>query len=329
MVCTSETIQGQIYIPAVNWVLMIVTIVIVAAFSNLANLTNAYGFAVATVMFSTSVLIATQIYYIKGLPAILAIGYFAVFGFFDALFWGASLKKVPHGAWVPLMIGILLLLTMWLWTWAKALEDKFDGANRQNLRHFIRHGGKASGALSEKYGIEEAGSSASDSDSTFYYTPGLDENRGTGEIAPADLRPLQRIPTCAIFHKIAEGKGVPHTFIGFYGVTYYIGFRDDFNVQISDLVDTICDLERASNPDGSAAIIEEIRTISQTATHIVPRYHVMSKRVNAGVVSVVVNWMRRYLIEDVYRRLATIFPETGNWLTSADEIIRVGITAVI
>lgn len=108
MIYTSDVYQGQVYVPAINWALMIATIVIVAVFSNLANLTNAYGFAVATVMTSTSVLIAVHIFYVKKLPLILALGYFAIFGFFDALFWGASLKKVPHGAWVPLVIGVVL-----------------------------------------------------------------------------------------------------------------------------------------------------------------------------------------------------------------------------
>lgn len=121
---TSEIVQGQIYIPAFNWTLMVATIVVVAVFSNLENLTNAYGFAVATVMFSTSVLIAIQIPVLKHLPVILGIAYFFTFGFFDgmfyiqetdvfidaltALFWGAALNKVPHGAWVPLLIGIVL-----------------------------------------------------------------------------------------------------------------------------------------------------------------------------------------------------------------------------
>jgi KUP system potassium uptake protein len=45
--------------------------------------------------------------------------------------------------------------------------------------------------------------------------------------------------------------------------------------------------------------------------------------------SVVTNWIRQFFIEDVYRRVATMFPETGNWLTSADEIIHVGINAEI
>jgi KUP system potassium uptake protein len=62
---------------------MIATIVIVAAFNNSTNLTNAYGFAVATVMFTTSVLIMLQIRYVKHLPWIIGILYLSVFGFID------------------------------------------------------------------------------------------------------------------------------------------------------------------------------------------------------------------------------------------------------
>ena len=87
MLHTSETIQGQIYIPAFNWTLMVMTIIIVAAFQDLANMSNAYGFAVATVMFSTSVLIAIQIRAIKHLPIILGVAYFLTFGFFDGMFF--------------------------------------------------------------------------------------------------------------------------------------------------------------------------------------------------------------------------------------------------
>ena len=65
---------------------MVGTIIIVGAFQNLANMSNAYGFAVATVMFSTSVLIAIQIPAIKHLPVVVGIAYFLTFGFFDGMY---------------------------------------------------------------------------------------------------------------------------------------------------------------------------------------------------------------------------------------------------
>ncbi|KAG5646513.1 hypothetical protein DXG03_003280 [Asterophora parasitica] len=391
MVYTSEVIQGQIYVPAVNWALMVAVIVVVAAFSNLQNLTNAYGFAVATVMFSTSVLIAVHIFYIKQLPLVLSFVYMMIFGFVDALFWGASLKKVPHGAWVPLVIGIVLLSLMLLWTWAKSLEDAFDASNRKNLRHFIQQDFTGKGAtyhlkdktldvpLPTSDIIKDTASAISrqsepelESDPTYYYTSVFGEKSDSGEMLELERRRLQRIPTCAIFHKIAEGKGVPHTFIafirqwpalprvvvflsvcivpfprvppgdryavtkvrtieGFYGVTYYVGFRDDFNVQVNEMIDKICEIETQINPEGSAAVVETIRSVSHTATHIAPHYHVVSRKVHVRFrhVSAAVNWMRTFLIEDIYRRLATMFPETGKWLTNADEIMHVGINAVI
>ncbi|KIM43016.1 hypothetical protein M413DRAFT_435192 [Hebeloma cylindrosporum] len=367
MLYTSETIQGQVYIPAVNWALMIATIIFVAAFSDLSKLTNAYGFAVATVMFTTTCLIAIQIRYIKKLSVFISIGFFLIFGFLDALFWGASLQKVPKGAWAPLMVGLILASIMTLWVWAKGLEDKFDGKNRMNLRHFVRQSHKDG-----PNGIDDQSSDVHDI--TSYYFLQNDTNsvndQKTVEEKDGGRRDLQRIPSCAVFHKIASGQGVPHTFIGFvrqwpalprvviflsvclvpsarvpveeryvvtkvrtiegfYGVTYYIGFRDKFNVQIGDLIEKTCILERTLNPGIAESSIQEIRDVSRTATHIAPHYHVVSREVDVGAISPIINYVRSMLIEAIYRRLATMFPETANWLTSADEIIHVGINAVI
>lgn len=125
MICTSDVFQGQVYIPAVNWVLMALTIVVVAAFGDSQKLTNAYGFSVATVMFSTSILLAVSMYYVKYWHWTISVMFVVVFGFFDGnipflkmcvranpdltgLLWGAALRKIPEGAWVPLMIGIIL-----------------------------------------------------------------------------------------------------------------------------------------------------------------------------------------------------------------------------
>ena len=107
---TSEKTQGQVYISAVNWAMMIAVIVVVAAFKDLAALTNAYGFAVSTVMLSTSVLIFIKMLFDRWgtRSVVLAPAFLTFFGFIDALFWGASIKKIPHGAWVPLVIGVVL-----------------------------------------------------------------------------------------------------------------------------------------------------------------------------------------------------------------------------
>ncbi|THG94247.1 hypothetical protein EW026_g7188 [Hermanssonia centrifuga] len=112
IVHTSETHYGQIYIPAVNWILMIVTIIVVATFKDPVKLTNAYGWG-----FSLSP--AVQMKFVKHLHVLVVLSFFLVFGFLDGLFWGAALKKVPQGAWVPLIIGIIMITIMLFWSWAK------------------------------------------------------------------------------------------------------------------------------------------------------------------------------------------------------------------
>jgi KUP system potassium uptake protein len=395
MVCTSDTFQGQVYIPAVNWGLMILTIIIVAAFSSLANLTNAYGFAVATVMGSTSILLSISMYYVKHLPWIIAVAYVIVFGFFDGLFWGAAFKKVPHGAWVTLLIGVILVLSMLLWTWGKGLEDGFDKANRKNLRHFIQqHDSDSVSSLQDPEKEEEDRATGDGAtgvettqrvviDSATTTTVLVHRNRGLSymsryRVSPSsdpdmmmeERRELQRIPTCAIFHKFTRGFGVPHTFVcfvrqwpalprvvvflsvcvvpiarlseddryvvrkvrsieGVYGVTYYLGFREEFQIDPERLSDKLCTSEIHANPDTDKAWLDEIRCLVLNATHIVPHYHVVSKRVEGGFLSPVENYLRKWLLEEIYHRLATMFPQTANWLTPADEIIRIGINAFV
>jgi KUP system potassium uptake protein len=219
MIHTSDKNQGQLYIPVVNWILMIATIVIVAAFNNATQLTNAYGFAVATVMFTTTVLIAMQIRYVKHLSLVVSILFFGFFGFFDGLFWGASLKKIPQGAWVPLTIGLVLLSLMSFWTWAKGLEDRFDLKSRKRLEGFIVPDGTA--AILGESEKQEAGEfvtvqeeNDNDNNKTLYFvTPTLPV--AIGEVEVEERRLLSRLPLLAIFHGVSHERGVPPSFTGF------------------------------------------------------------------------------------------------------------------
>ena len=104
----------------------------------------------------------------------------------------------------------------------QGLEDRFDGANRRNLRHFIVSSEKGEVTIPAR---EKAPSIASDNDELEelesvqerYYYLARDKTISDSlqEQAEDDRRELVRIPTCAIFHKFASGKGVPHSFVGF------------------------------------------------------------------------------------------------------------------
>ncbi len=94
---TSESHIGQIYIPALNRVLMAACIGLVIGFRSSSNLAAAYGVAVTTDMVFTTILFAVvaRTRWKWSLPAL--VGMAAVFLFVDLGFWGASLLKIPSG----------------------------------------------------------------------------------------------------------------------------------------------------------------------------------------------------------------------------------------
>jgi len=101
---TSDKVYGQIYVPVVNWLMMIVTIGIVFAFGSSERLSGAYGTAVATTMLLTTILLFRAMRRVWRWPLTVTV---IVGGFFlavDAGFFGANALKIADGGWLPLLI---------------------------------------------------------------------------------------------------------------------------------------------------------------------------------------------------------------------------------
>ncbi|KAA1100479.1 hypothetical protein PGTUg99_010724 [Puccinia graminis f. sp. tritici] len=137
IVHTSDSSRGQIYAPVVNFLLLIGTVGVTAGFGADEGLNSAYGFAVAGVLITTTFLMTMVMIHVKGMPVWLSLLFFALAGFFDALFFASALQKIPHGAWFTLTLGCLIGLFLLFWTWAKGLEDKFDAAHRIKLGQLL------------------------------------------------------------------------------------------------------------------------------------------------------------------------------------------------
>jgi KUP system potassium uptake protein len=112
---TSAREFGQIYIPGVNWLLMLACIGLVIGFGSSSNLAAAYGVAVTTTMVITTLLffvVARERWKWK-LPVVIAVtGSFLVI---DLAFWGANLVKIPDGGWFPLVVGAVIFGLMSTW----------------------------------------------------------------------------------------------------------------------------------------------------------------------------------------------------------------------
>ena len=112
---TSEEGFGQIYVGAVNWLLMIVTLGLTIGFGKSDNLASAYGIAVSLTMLMTSVLLFIAMLEILQWPVFVAGPIAAVFLVVDAGFFTANMAKVLQGGWVPLALACCVYGVMWIW----------------------------------------------------------------------------------------------------------------------------------------------------------------------------------------------------------------------
>ncbi len=112
---TSETEGGQIYIPIVNWALMIAVIVLVLTFENSSNLASAYGIAVTGAVTIDTLLMAVLLVGVWKWKWWYAAPVVLLFLIVDGAYFAANLTKVPDGGWFPLIVGLVAftLLTTW------------------------------------------------------------------------------------------------------------------------------------------------------------------------------------------------------------------------
>jgi KUP system potassium uptake protein len=112
---TSAQSAGQIYVPAVNWILLVAVIAAVVGFGSSTRLASAYGVAVMGTMLATTFLTFFVIRFGWGYPlwlCLLATGFFFAI---DAALFAAAMHKVLEGGWFPLLLGaaVFALMTTW------------------------------------------------------------------------------------------------------------------------------------------------------------------------------------------------------------------------
>ena len=118
---TSASHIGQIYVPAANWSLMIATVGLVAGFGSSSKLASAYGVAVTATMLISAILfyfVAKDLWNWNRLAVNLLVGLFVIM---DLSFFTASMSKLFHGAWFPLVIGLVCFTLMVTWQQGRSL----------------------------------------------------------------------------------------------------------------------------------------------------------------------------------------------------------------
>jgi KUP system potassium uptake protein len=134
---TSSHEIGQVYVPQVNWALMISTILIVIGFGSSSALAAAYGIAVTLTMVITAVLlhvVATERWH---WPRPVAFTVTGIFLSVDLAFFGANALKILHGGWLPLVIGAVLFTLMTTWKTGRQIVAQRLTARAVPLEDFM------------------------------------------------------------------------------------------------------------------------------------------------------------------------------------------------
>jgi KUP system potassium uptake protein len=134
---TSEETIGQIYVPWVNWALMISVLTLVFAFESSAALAFAYGMAVTGTIVINSILFFYIVRRQWRKPLWLVIAGATVFLTVELLFLAANLTKIAHGAWLPLIIAITVFTVLTTWQHGRVLVTRRREQREGSLREFI------------------------------------------------------------------------------------------------------------------------------------------------------------------------------------------------
>ncbi|WP_347987845.1 potassium transporter Kup [Methylomonas sp. AM2-LC] len=126
---TSGDEMGQVYVPAVNWILMVAVFILVLTFQSSSALASAYGIAVTGTMMTTTILAFIVIQALWQWNKITSIGFLSFFLIIDLTFLLPNCLKIPTGGWLPLVVGAVLFLVMTTWIkgrelLARHLEEK-------------------------------------------------------------------------------------------------------------------------------------------------------------------------------------------------------------
>ncbi|XP_022733950.1 putative potassium transporter 12 isoform X4 [Durio zibethinus] len=137
---TSRRLMGQIYIPVINWFLMIVCVVVVSIFRSTTDIANAYGIAEVGVMMVTTSLVTLVMLLIWQTNLFMALWFPFVFGSIELIYFSAVLSKVLEGGWLPLVFAAFFLTVMYIWNYGSVLKYQSEVREKISMDFMLELG---------------------------------------------------------------------------------------------------------------------------------------------------------------------------------------------
>ncbi len=136
---TSGDEMGQVYVPAINWLLMVSVFILVLSFKSSSALASAYGIAVTGTMIVDTILAFIVIQALWQWNKATSIAFLSIFLLIDLLFLSSNSLKIPHGGWLPLVVGAVLFLIMTTWIKGKQLLARYLEEKRVLFEELDEH----------------------------------------------------------------------------------------------------------------------------------------------------------------------------------------------
>lgn len=133
---TSSKHEGQIYIPEVNFIIMVLCIGLVLIFKQGVEIGNAFGVVVVWVMIITTCLVALVMLVIWDTNIFLILAFLIPFLLVEGAFMTSLLTKIPQGGWVPFAIAAFFLVIMFSWLSGRSKKTAFDAQRKMSISEF-------------------------------------------------------------------------------------------------------------------------------------------------------------------------------------------------
>jgi KUP system potassium uptake protein len=220
---TSKTEIGQIYIPSINWALLIACIGLVIGFQTSSNLAAAYGIAVTSTMGITTILLYVVMRRRWRWSAPLALALCGFFFVIDIAFFGANLLKVLQGGWFPLLVAFLVYVVMTTWKDGRKLLGERLMSSSLPFEKFMER-------IREKPPIRVPGTAVFMYSNKSGTPPALVHNIEHNHVLHEDVVILT-VETREIPHVADEERSeVESVGQNFYRVNLYYGFMEEPNI---------------------------------------------------------------------------------------------------
>ncbi|MFB0872095.1 MULTISPECIES: potassium transporter Kup [unclassified Sphingobium] len=135
---TSASAAGQIYVPLINWMLLILVIMLVIGFGTSSDLAAAYGIAVTGTMVITACMLGVLTFKVWRWHPLLAGGVTGLFLIIDGAYFLSNATKIPDGGWFPLLVALIVFVLLTTWSTGRKLMRRYLSVGAMDLDLFIR-----------------------------------------------------------------------------------------------------------------------------------------------------------------------------------------------